>query len=96
MLMTIPASAEVDDFEREHLGRIDDLRAALLTQLATASDTLHRAAATLARLRDNDIYDVEFADGRDGDDIAAFLGDSIRFVRASYALVHTVIDKETP
>jgi hypothetical protein len=44
----------------------------------------------------NSIYDVEFVDGRDGRDVATLLDDSIRYARAGYAVVHTVIDKETP
>ena len=54
------------------------------------------AARTLEQLRSNTIYDVEFVDGRDGRDVATFLDDSIRNTRAAYAVVHTVIDQETP
>ncbi|PJE17958.1 MAG: hypothetical protein CK429_05445 [Mycobacterium sp.] len=94
--MTLPASAEFDDFEREHLQRIDHLRTNLLTHLSNGVHTTQQALNTLQRLRDNDVYDTEFTDGRDGDDIAAFLNESIRYLRAAYAVVHTVIDKEIP
>jgi hypothetical protein len=39
---------------------------------------------------------IEFVDGRDVGDVATFLDDSIRYARAAYAVVHTVIDQETP
>jgi hypothetical protein len=64
--------------------------------MAAGIQALQRATATFDKLRSNAVYDVEFVDGRDGRDIAAFLDDSIRYARAAYAVVHTVIDKETP
>ena len=63
---------------------------------AAAVKALQNAARTLEQLRSNTIYDVEFVDGRDGRDVATFLDDSIRNTRAAYAVVHTVIDQETP
>ena len=54
------------------------------------------AASSLEQLRSNTIYDVEFVDGRDGRYVATFLDESIRNTRAAYAVVHTVIDQETP
>lgn len=50
----------------------------------------------MAQLRSNSVYDVEFVEGRDGRDVATFLDESIRHTRAAYAVVHTVIDQETP
>ena len=63
---------------------------------SAAVKALQNAARTLEQLRSNTIYDVEFVDGRDGRDVATFLDDSIRNTRAAYAVVHTVIDQETP
>lgn len=83
--------AELDSIER-----IAETRSHLLNQLADAVKALQQAAGSLDRLRGNTIYDVEFVDGRDGRDVATFLDDSIRHTRAAYAVVHTVIDKETP
>ena len=57
---------------------------------------MQRAAEALDQLRSNSIADAEFVDGRDGGDVSTFLDDSIRYARAAYAVVHTVIDKETP
>lgn len=83
--------AELDSIER-----IAETRSHLLTDLADAVKALQQAASSLAQLRSNAVYDVEFIDGRDGRDVATFLDDSIRQTRAAYAVVHTVIDKETP
>jgi hypothetical protein len=87
----------VQDFEDlDRLERIGETRSYLLEHMAASVKTLQRAAATLDQLRSNTIYDVEFVDGRDGRDVATFLDDSIRYARAAYAVVHTVIDKEAP
>jgi len=80
----------------DQLERINDTRSQLLEHMAAGIRALQRAAETLNRLRSNTIYDVEFVDGRDGGDIARFLDDSIRCARASYAVVHTVVDQEAP
>ena len=82
--------------ELAHLERIGVTRSDLLEHMAAGVKALQRAAAALAQLRSNTIYDVEFVDGRDGGDVATFLDDSVRYARAAYAIVHTVIDKEAP
>jgi hypothetical protein len=84
----------VDDLA--HLERIGATRSDLLEHMAAGVKALQRAAEALAQLRSNTIYDVEFVDGRDGGDVATFLDDSVRYARAAYAIVHTVIDKEAP
>ncbi|MDP7706923.1 hypothetical protein [Mycobacterium sp. TY815] len=94
--MTLPTAADLDDVEREHIRRIADLRTNLLAHVANSIGITQHALSSLRRLRDNDVYDTEFIDGRDGDDIGAFLNDSIRYLRAAYAVVHAVIDKEVP
>lgn len=80
----------------DHLERIGETRSQLLEYMAAGIQALQRAIATFEQLRSNAIYDVEFVEGRDGRDVAAFLDDSIRHARAAYAVVHTVIDKEAP
>jgi hypothetical protein len=80
----------------DHLERIGETRSQLLEHMAAAIQALQRATATFDKLRSNAVYDVEFVEGRDGRDVAAFLDDSIRHARAAYAVVHTVIDKEAP
>ncbi|MDM3909611.1 hypothetical protein [Mycobacterium intracellulare] len=82
--------------ELDHVERIAEMRSQLLNHLADAVKALQKASSSLAQLRSNSVYDVEFTDGRDGRDVATFLDDSIRQTRAAYAVVHTVIDKETP
>lgn len=83
--------AELDCIER-----IGETRSQLLTHLSDAVKALQKAARSLDQLCSNAVYDVEFAEGRDGRDVATFLDDSIRGTRAAYAVVHTVIDQETP
>lgn len=83
--------AELDQVER-----IDETRCQLLTHLADAVKALQKAASSLDELRSNAVYEVEFAEGRDGRDVATFLDDSIRGTRAAYVVVHTVIDQEAP
>jgi hypothetical protein len=82
--------------ELDRIERIGETRSHLLAQLSDAVKALQNASSVLERLRSNAIYDVEFVEGRDGRDVAAFLDDSIRNTRAAYAVVHTVIDQETP
>ena len=87
----------VDEFvELDRIERIGGTRSHLLEHISAAVKALQNAARTLEQLRSNSIYDVEFVDGRDGRDVATFLDDSIRNTRAAYAVVHTVIDQETP
>jgi hypothetical protein len=87
----------VDEFvELDRIERIGETRSHLLEHISTAFKALQNAARILEQLRSNSIYDVEFVDGRDGRDVATFLDDSIRNTRAAYAVVHTVIDQETP
>ena len=95
---TYPALDEIPDHlgELDHLERIGEIRSQLLGHIAESIQSIQRAAATLEQLRSNSIYDAEFVDGRDGGDVSTFLDDSIRYARAAYAVVHTVIDKETP
>lgn len=82
--------------ELDRIEQIGETRSDLLTHLSDAVKALQKAASSLEQLRSNTVYDVEFVDGRDGRDVATFLDDSIRGTRAAYAVVHTVIDKETP
>jgi len=73
----------------EHLAHV---RGQLLSDLSTAINSLEQVTAHIDALR---AVDIEFRHGRDGSDVAAFLDDSIRYGRAAYAVVHTIIDKET-
>ena len=88
------AVAEFTELDR--VERIGEARSHLLTHLSDAVKALQKAESSLEQLRSNAVYDVEFVDGRDGRDVATFLDDSIRNIRAAYAVVHTVIDQETP
>ena len=81
--------------ELDHLERIGEIRSHLLGHIAEGIQAMQRAAEALDQLRSNSIADAEFVHGRDGGDVSTFLDDSIRYARAAYAVVHTVIDKET-
>ena len=85
-----PPGAQVDE------AAWSDVRARLERRQSELMDALSSFdPARLERLRGACVDDAEFADGRDGRDVATFLDDSIRYARAAYAVVHTVIDQET-
>jgi hypothetical protein len=87
----------VEEFaELDRVERIGEARGHLLADISAAVKSLQSATGRLEQLRSNSLYDVEFVDGRDGRDVATLLDDSIRNTRAAYAVVHTVIDKQTP
>ncbi|AFV14898.1 MULTISPECIES: hypothetical protein [Mycobacterium] len=88
--------AEAEFTELDAIERIAETRSHLLTHISAAVKALQDATSALAQLRSNSVYDVEFVEGRDGRDVATFLDESIRNTRAAYAVVHTVIDQETP
>lgn len=92
--------AALDDLHEasdlDHFERVGETRAQLLAHIAAGVQSLQSAADTLTRLCSNTICDVDFIDGRDGRDVAAFLDETIRNARATYAVVHAVIDKEAP
>ena len=80
----------------DHAEMISQVRGQLLADLAAGTQAMERAATGIAQLRSDAIHDVELVDGRDGRDLATFIDDSIRLGRAAYAVMHAVIDKETP
>lgn len=85
--------------ELDHHERIGETRAQLLAHIAAGIESLRSAADTLDRLCSNTVYDADFIDGRDGRDgrdVAAILDETIRNARATYALVHAVIDHGVP
>ena len=94
-LHTLPTDDEPNGYD-DHTEMISQARGQVLTELAAGLKALQRAAAGVAELRSNAVHDIELVDGRDGRDLATFIDDSIRFGRAAYAVMHTIIDKETP
>jgi len=94
-LRTLPTDYEPNGYD-EHTEMISQARGQVLTELAAGLKALQRAAAGVAELRSNAVHDIELVDGRDGRDLATFIDDSIRFGRAAYAVMHAIIDKETP
>ena len=94
-LHTLPTRHEPASYD-EHDEMISRARGQLLEDLAQGLHALERAAAGVAQLRTCPLRDVELVDGRDGRDLATFIDDSIRLGRAAYAVMHAIIDKETP
>jgi len=94
-LHTLPTDDEPNGYD-DHTEMISQARGQVLTELAAGLKVLQRAAAGVAELRSNAVHDIELVDGRDGRDLATFIDDSIRFGRAAYAVMHAIIDKETP
>ncbi|WP_156296810.1 hypothetical protein [Mycobacterium paragordonae] len=85
-----------DISELDHLERIGETRRQLLAHIAAGIESLQSAADTLNHLCSNTVYDADFIDGRDGRDVAAFLDETIRNARATYAVVRAVIDNGAP
>jgi hypothetical protein len=71
---------------------IDNHRMDLICAMNGALAALTRASTSLSALMNNQVYDVEFAEGTIGTDVAAFLDDSLRFTRAAYARTREVTD----
>jgi hypothetical protein len=94
-LRTLPTGNEPTSYD-EHAEMISQARGQVLAELAAGLKALERASAGIAELRSNAVHDVEMVEGRDGRDLATFIDDSIRLGRAAYAVMHTIIDKETP
>ena len=94
-LHTLPTDDEPNGYD-DHTEMISQARGQVLTELAAGLKALQRAAAGVAELRSNAVHDIELVDGRDGRDLATFIDDSIRFGRAAYAVMHAIIDKQTP
>jgi len=94
-LHTLPTDDEPNGYD-DHTEMISQARGQVLTELAAGLKALQRAAAGVAELRSNAVHDVELVAGRDGRDVATFIDDSIRLGRAAYAVMHAIIDKETP
>jgi hypothetical protein len=72
---------------------IDERRVELTTALNTALAALAEASTAIANLTSKWVYDVEFAEGHDGADIAAFIDDSLRYTRAAYAIAHLITER---
>lgn len=72
--------------EREHGERITSDRALLAHNIATAAGALNAARTVLARLRSNEVYDVEFAEGH-GATVDHFLLDGWRAAFAAQLIV---------
>jgi len=94
-LHTLPTDDEPTGYD-EHTEMIGQARGQVLTELAAGLKALQRAGAGVAELRGRALDDVELIQGRDGRDVATFIDDSIRLGRAAYAVMHAIIDNETP
>lgn len=75
------ASATVDHDKNLHQAQSD-----LAAALGDAARNLREARTALCRLTDGDAWHVEYAEGSTGRDMAAFLSDAERYIRAVIAL----------
>lgn len=82
------------DWQADWAIEIDRGRLALDGSLVDAINALTRAQQALATLTSTHVYDTEFAENPQGDDIASFLSDSLRNTRAAYHIAHRVIEDE--
>ena len=82
-----------DDFYADWHAEIDQHRIALLAALNTALAALDEASRAWAELTSNQLYDIEFAETRTGEDVGAFLDDSSRYTRAAYAITHRITER---
>jgi hypothetical protein len=88
-----PIMSHTDDIYTDWAIDIDQHRIELTTALNTALAALAKASTAIAELTSNRVYDVEFAEGHDGADVAAFIDDSLRYSRAAYAIAHTITER---
>lgn len=73
---------------------IEHHRGQLVTSLNTALSALTGAHAAVSTLLSDPVYDVEFSEGTSsGEDVAAFITESLRLTRAAYALTQHVTDR---
>ena len=93
-LHTLPTDYQPNGYD-DHTEMISQARGQVLTELAAGLKALQRAGAGEAELR-GALDDDDLVQGRDGRDVATFIDDSIRLGRAAYAVLHAIIDKETP
>jgi hypothetical protein len=75
---------------------VEERRDRFLTHLGQTLTCLGEVRADLVHLRSDHPGDVDFAEGCAGADIAAFLDDAARSVRASYAVAVAVIESQLP
>lgn len=78
------AAGRLTAAECDHEAAITELRARLGDELHTAIDASRRAARTLAELA-GPIYDVEYAEGERGSDLAALIETARRELTAAQA-----------
>lgn len=85
----IDSAAATVALEQNTTQALNDLESAL----TRAADQLTRAESALHRLTDGDAWNAEYANGTIGRDIAAFLTDAARSVRATIALNQSMQDR---
>ncbi|WP_156296813.1 hypothetical protein [Mycobacterium paragordonae] len=92
-----PLTAGSDaDAENIYTGRdlkIKHYRGQLVASLNTALSALTGAHAAVSALLSDQVYDVEFSEGTTGEDMAAFITESLRLTRAAYALTQHVTNR---
>jgi hypothetical protein len=81
------------EFHRDHALYVDELRTVLRTEINQAVTALLRAGYVLGELTSAAVYDIEFVEGADGADAAAFLADALRCARAAHRITANITDQ---
>ena len=79
-------AARVDEQYADNAREIADLRGKLSSAISRAQCEITTARHTLDELTSSRVYDVDLAETSDGGDIAAFLDDARRLLRAAGTL----------
>ncbi|RUP03986.1 MAG: hypothetical protein EKK34_16470 [Mycobacterium sp.] len=72
---------------------IEHHRTQLVNSLNTALSALTGAHTAVSALLSDQVYDVEFTEATTGEDVAAFITESLRLSRAAYALTQHITDR---
>lgn len=81
------AAGQLTASEHDQDTIVTELRARLELQLAAAIESVRAAAETLAELKSDALYDVDYAEGTVGDDLEYFIHGARRNLTAAHAQV---------
>lgn len=78
---------EITAMDAEREAELDKSRGILAEDVNSAIGSLRRGTRMVAHLCSDSVYDIEFADGTVGADVAALLEEAGRLARAAAALI---------
>ena len=89
----VGSDADAENIYADRDLEIEHHRGQLVTSLNTALTALTGAHTAVSALLSDQVYDVEFSEATTGEDVAAFITESLRLTRAAYALTQHVTDR---